>query len=157
MAQEQTGTISRRDMACDGVGGTAKRMADLSIKQGKISIQEAKDSMNGIQHHKNTKYILVKPEECSNAKQEIEDMNKILCPVKGTLQIHHVAAVEKGKVRTMTTSCYCEDCLDGRIHRDFNEGLIVKEIRKNHSFTGKQSKDRFNCHERQYPAGKLHS
>lgn len=114
--------------ACDGVGGTAKRMADLSIKQGKVTVQDGSDFYKwGCQYHKSARYMLVTQDECANARKEIEDINVRLIAVKGTMQVHHVSPVAKGRVRTMVTSCYCESCLDGRIHTKFEESTVMKE------------------------------
>lgn len=117
--------------ACDGVGGTAKRMADQSIKQGKVSIQDASDFHHwGQEYHKNAKYILVKQEDCEAARKEIDEMNKAICPVKGTLQIHHVVGIEKGKVKTSKTSCYCEQCFNNNeVHTEGEIAALIKEIK----------------------------
>ena len=116
--------------ACDGVGGTAKRMADLSIKQGKVSIQEAEDFyIWGKENHKRAKYILVPSEECASAIKELEEINKNLCAVRGTMQVHHVSAIEKGRIKTMLTSCFCQACLQENSHMEYVENSLFKEHR----------------------------
>lgn len=44
------------------------------------------------------------------------------------MQVHQVASVSKGRVKTCTTSCYCEYCIVGTLH-DYSEGVIVKSRR----------------------------
>ena len=112
---------------CDGIGGTAKRMADLSIKQEKVKIQDASDFHTwGKYHHKSATYVFVTGQECSTARGELDEVNKTLIPDKGTLQIHNVSSTSKDTVCTRITSCYCSACLGGELHSDFS----VSKIRK---------------------------
>ena len=99
---------------CDGIGGTAKRIADLSIKQEKVKIQDASDFHTwGKYHHKSATYVFVMGQECSTAQGELDEVNKTLILVKGTLQIHNVSSTSKDTVCTRVTSCYCSAYLGG--------------------------------------------
>ena len=62
-------------------------------------------------------------------RKEIDEMNKFLVPLKGTMQVHQVASVSKGKVKTCTTSCYCKDCVMGNLH-DCSKGGLFKSSRR---------------------------
>lgn len=51
---------------CDGIGGTSKRTADLAIKQGKITVQDACDYFDKVQqYHTSAEYVFVKSEDCT--------------------------------------------------------------------------------------------
>jgi hypothetical protein len=98
---------------CDGVGGTAKRLADMAVRSHKAVIQNAEDffKWGKGQENSNLKYIFVDKSECDEAKLEISDMT--VKPLKGTLQIHAVVPLGDGKIATRETSCYCEKCFSG--------------------------------------------
>lgn len=113
---------------CDGLGGAAKRMADLSVKQGKCTIQGAKDFFDwGQNYQKSVKYIYVSKSECDKSREEIAEINKTLTPVHGTLTVHSVIAAGVGKVKIKVTSCYCEKCLAGN---DDHEGATVDVVKQ---------------------------
>jgi len=40
--------------------------------------------------------MLVKPEECAESRTELEEINKLICPVKDTIKILHVKGMSKG-------------------------------------------------------------
>ncbi|XP_060564869.1 uncharacterized protein LOC132724071 [Ruditapes philippinarum] len=142
--------------ACDGIGGTAKRMADQSIRQGKVSIQDATDFYKWAKEgHKTAKYILVKPDECNKSREELEVINKILCPVKGTMKIHHVKGVSKGVVHTQTTSCYCVDCINGSLHVEYEENLLLREKRKPEKESEHEKCEEENIDSRDKPSLKI--
>ena len=102
---------------CDGVGGTAKRAADMGIKQEKFVVQDANDFyLNVGSHHQSASYIFVSSSKAEEARGELAEINKNLVALKGTMKVHHVSAIERGKVRTSTTSCYCNICLRGEVH-----------------------------------------
>ena len=96
---------------CDGIGGTSKRTADLAIRQGKITVQDAPEYYERIQkYHTSAKYIYVRSTECTESRSELAEKNKMVTPLKGTMQIHSVVGVSKGTVKTAITSCYCQEC-----------------------------------------------
>ncbi|VDI22192.1 Hypothetical predicted protein [Mytilus galloprovincialis] len=114
---------------CDGIGGTSKRTADLAIRQGKIVVQNASDYFEKVGPlHKSASYRFVSSKDIDICRKEVEEINKSLIALKGTMQVHQVASVSKGRVKTCTTSCYCEYCIVGTLH-DYSEGVIVKSRR----------------------------
>ncbi|XP_076109458.1 uncharacterized protein LOC143078484 [Mytilus galloprovincialis] len=114
---------------CDGIGGTSKRTADLAIRQGKIVVQNASDYFEKVGPlHKSASYCFVSSKDIDICRKEVEEINKSLIALKGTMQVHQVASVSKGRVKTCTTSCYCEYCIVGTLH-DYSEGVIVKSRR----------------------------
>ena len=113
--------------ACDGIGGTAKRMADMSVRQGKVNIQDGVDFFEwGRQFHDSALYKYVHDDECRIARSELDEINKKLIPLKGTMKVHHVFSPSTGIVRSRRTSCYCEECVSDS-HHDFEENKIVRE------------------------------
>ena len=102
--------------ACDGVGGTAKRLADMAVKRQTAVIQSAENfyDWGKSQENSSLRYIFVSKSQCKEAHEEL---SKIPCkPVKGTLQLHAVVPVNKGKISVRATSCYCEHCFkDGEL------------------------------------------
>ena len=46
--------------SCNGIGGTSKRTADLAIRQGRITVQDAPEYFERVQkYHTSAKYIYV--------------------------------------------------------------------------------------------------
>jgi hypothetical protein len=112
---------------CDGIGGTSKRTADLAIKQGKITVQDAFDYHDKVQqYHRSATYVFVKSEECATKRDELTEINRNLQPVKGTMQLHCVIGLEKGKLATSITSCYCSDCIQYKYHNTSEASLFKK-------------------------------
>lgn len=112
---------------CDGIGGTAKRTADLTIKQGKICVQDANDFYNHVQTiHTSAKYISISTADIDNIRQTLAQMNKDIVIAKGTMKIHQVVGVSKGNILSTPVSCYCERCLDGQFH-DYTENNLLKK------------------------------
>ncbi|KAH3722353.1 hypothetical protein DPMN_065311 [Dreissena polymorpha] len=102
--------------ACDGIGGTTKRMVDEASRQGKSLIQGADDLQLGPKHNYERHKILVvyvDKAKCE-AKQELFS-NLNIKPVKNTMKVHAIALCATDKVfKTRTTSCYCTTCITGR-------------------------------------------
>ncbi|VDI32445.1 Hypothetical predicted protein [Mytilus galloprovincialis] len=95
---------------CDGIGGTSKRTADLAIRQGKIVVQNASDYFEKVGPlHKSASYRFVSSKDIDICRKEVEEINKSLIALKGTMQVHQVASVSKGRVKTCTTSCYWDE------------------------------------------------
>lgn len=110
---------------CDGIGGTSKRTADLAIKQGKIIVQDAFDYHDKVQrYHTSASYVFVKSEDCATKRDELTEINRHLHPVKGTMQLHCVIGLEKGKIATSVTSCYCSDCIQCKYHNTAEASLF---------------------------------
>lgn len=117
---------------CDGIGGTSKRTADLAIKQGKITVQDACDYFDKVQqYHTSAEYVFVKSEDCTTKRESLTEINRNLQPVKGTMQIHCVIGMEKGIMATSTTSCYCSHCLEAKYHNTSEACLLKKSIQRN--------------------------
>lgn len=117
---------------CDGIGGTSKRTADLAIKQGKITVQDACYYFDKVQqYHTSAEYVFVKSEDCTTKRESLTEINRNLQPVKGTMQIHCVIGMEKGIIATSTTSCYCSDCLEAKCHNTSKACLLKKSIQIN--------------------------
>jgi hypothetical protein len=98
---------------CDGLGGVAKRMADLAVKQNR-SIQDAEDFFNwGKQSSKSISYMFVSTEEVAKERMSLESFTQNTDTCKGTMKIHAVHPAQKNIVLTRSTSCYCQLCLSG--------------------------------------------
>jgi hypothetical protein len=79
--------------------------------------------------HKSVSYRYISSNDIESIRKEIDEMNKSLVPLKGTMQVHQVASVSKGKVKTCATSCYCKDCVMGNLH-DCSKGGLFKSSRR---------------------------
>ena len=98
---------------CDGIGGTAKRLADDAIKQEKAIIQDAHEFFawaNETQSSSLITYIFVSADECQESQRELSDKTKDLVRVQGTMKLHAVCTSGKASVRVRNTSCYCLNC-----------------------------------------------
>ncbi|KAL3875659.1 hypothetical protein ACJMK2_033589 [Sinanodonta woodiana] len=84
----------------DGVGGTAKRLADMAVKRHSAIIHALK-------------YILVPKSQCTEANEELS--NLVGKQVKGTIQVHAVIPLGEGSIAVRNTSCFCDKCfVDGQ-------------------------------------------
>ena len=98
---------------CDGVGGTAKRLADQAVKSKKARIQDADDFFRWASQTNSTstmKFMFVSREACAEIRNAVQEKQSQLQAVRGTMSLHAVVGVSVGKVRTRETSCYCADC-----------------------------------------------
>ena len=99
--------------ACDGIGGTAKRLADDAIKQEKVIIQDAQDFFawtDQTQSSSKIKYLFVPTDECQESQQELAEKAEGLLRVPGTMKLHAVCAGGHQAVQVKDTSCYCLNC-----------------------------------------------
>ena len=96
---------------CDGLGGTAKRMADQAMKSGKVVIQDAAGFMFWAQNSsmKAVKFIYVDSTECQLMSENIKKQE--FKPVKGTMKIHAVVGMGNSQIAMHEVSCYCETCI----------------------------------------------
>lgn len=98
---------------CDGVGGTAKRLADQGMNAKKVRIQDANDFFSWASQYNSTtnlKYMYISKDECATEREIIQSKQNELRLVQGTMSLHAVAAVAPGKVKSRKTSCYCSKC-----------------------------------------------
>ncbi|WAR08590.1 hypothetical protein MAR_018548 [Mya arenaria] len=73
--------------AYDGVGGTAKRNADMAVKQSKAVIQDANDFYAWAKcSQSEIEYLMVTQEEYDVSSKEIERRKKKIKPVKGIMK-----------------------------------------------------------------------
>lgn len=98
--------------ACDGVGGTAKRNADMAVKQSKAVIQDANDFFAwAVSSQSEIEYHLITPEEYELYDREIQRRKSEIKPVKGTMLLHAVASEENGNALLVReTTCACDVC-----------------------------------------------
>ena len=99
---------------CDGVGGTAKRMADEAVKTGKVKIQDANDFFEWAstsQTSSSVAYRFYSKEEYGKAVAYLERKYKEVQGVPNTMKLHSVVGNSAEKVLVRETSCYCSNCL----------------------------------------------
>ncbi|KAH3886834.1 hypothetical protein DPMN_010847 [Dreissena polymorpha] len=102
--------------ACDGLGGTTKRMADEAIRQGNVTIQDAADFYAwAVQSSMKAIEFLYVSSDVTKKKRDKMALIKTK-PVKGTLKLHAVGIkLEDNKTKLMTRemSCHCATCIAG--------------------------------------------
>jgi len=99
--------------ACDGIGGVVKRSADTAIKTGKENITCGRDFYEwGSQTDSKIRYEFVEKTEYDEAAQQVEERQKQINPVKGTLKLHSVACISEHEVMVRETTCVCESCFN---------------------------------------------
>ena len=99
---------------CNGVGGSAKRMADEAVKRQKATIQDASDFYvwaSQASSNSALKYFFYSKEDYSAAGDKIARHYSYIRTVPGTLKVHAVTAINREQVYTRATSCYCNTCL----------------------------------------------
>ena len=100
---------------CDGVGGTTKRNADNAVKQGKAEIQDATDFYAWACSETSSQiiYTYITNEEYTERKTYVDERNKQVKQIKGTMKLHAVASSElRRQIITRTTTCVCPQCFD---------------------------------------------
>lgn len=100
---------------CDGIGGVTKRSADIAMKSGRCSIQDASDfyawSQSDACNLKSISFTYIDKAVCEENSVEISTWPAK--PVKGTMKVHAVIGRGNSKLLVRDTSCYCEKCLAG--------------------------------------------
>ena len=97
---------------CDGLGRTAKCMADEAVRQGNAVIPDPWEFFNwGEQSSmKDVKFLCVQKSTCEEKKRLMNEI--IIKPVKNTMKFHAVVGTDKGTLLTRETSCYCVCCME---------------------------------------------
>lgn len=97
--------------ACDGVGGTAKRNADMAVKLSKAVIQDANDFFAwAVSNQSEIEYQMITPDEYQQSNEEIERRKQEIKPVKGTMSVHAVTTGQNGILYLRNTTCTCRNC-----------------------------------------------
>ena len=98
---------------CDGLGASVKRTADMSVKQGKITIQGADDFVRWANTNDKTskvKYIAYTENDVQNIQELISGKAKPVA-IAGTLKLHEAVPVSNLSIATRELSCNCGQCL----------------------------------------------
>lgn len=67
---------------CDGIGGTAKRRADMAVKQGKCIIPDASDLYKNVsKFNHRALYMFVSIDKVGSDKKNIMNINKTIIPL----------------------------------------------------------------------------
>ena len=93
--------------ACDGIGGTLKRLADRLVKTN-TEIQSAADFCEKVSPATKVNVIHVTAEEVDTAEIEVKSWESPA--VRGLMSIHQ-ATCSMGKIYVRPTSCYKDCCL----------------------------------------------
>lgn len=97
--------------ACDGVGGTTKRNADMAVKQNKAVIQDASDFFAwATQSEGEIQYHMITQDVYDRQSIVIEARKELIKPIKGTMSLHSIAVEEHGNLVKRNTTCACEYC-----------------------------------------------
>ena len=99
---------------CDGIGGTAKRMADEAIKHGKVEIQDALDFYRWAkesQGESKVHYVFVSKDDITKNAEHLSDLCKDIISVKGT---HSAQLAGDYKVLIRDISCFRHNCHPGK-------------------------------------------
>ena len=98
---------------CDGIGGTAKQLADEAVKQEKASIQDATDFMTWAKENEQERtitFLFVDKKETEASRAFLLAQSGNLKPVKGTIKIHAVFSTKIDQLWSREISCYYSSC-----------------------------------------------
>ena len=109
---------------CDGIGGCAKRGADLAVKRG-TSIQTASDLEKWGNARGKISYEILTQIDYDQATQDVEKMDPVSLVGQGVMKIH-AAVANKGHLLVRDTSCYCDCCMK----KDFCDGWKTIDLVK---------------------------
>lgn len=100
--------------ACDGLGGTTKRLADEACRQGHVMIQNAFDFHKWGQQSsmKEVEFLFVEKSKCEQKQADFANLK--VKAVRNTMKLHAITSDPTNTtiLRTHETSCYCELCND---------------------------------------------
>ncbi|XP_066298277.1 uncharacterized protein [Branchiostoma lanceolatum] len=98
---------------CDGVGGTAKRMADQAVNHQETTIQDAHDFYKWASQQEKSviKYMFVHKAECQESQAYLAEKYGQVKAIPGTMSFHAVVG-RLGEIESRSTTCYCERCFD---------------------------------------------
>ncbi|XP_060579551.1 uncharacterized protein LOC132736439 [Ruditapes philippinarum] len=117
--------------ACDGLGGTTKRMADEASRQGNCLIQNAHDFYSWAKSSSMSEvtFLFVSKELCGKKQQEFASLN--IRPVQNTMKLHAIMFDDDSKAfKTRETSCYCAQCATGKLCKTWTQVSMLKSINK---------------------------
>ena len=100
---------------CDGIGGTAKLMADEAVRHEKLKIENTEDFFAW--GKRNTRALVTdmyrKMITSEKAKTDLTAFGE-LSPVVGTMKPHAVISNGLGIICVRDTSCFCQRCFHSR-------------------------------------------
>ena len=98
---------------CDGLGASVKRAADMSVKQGKATIQGADDFVrwaNTTDKTSKVRYISYNENDVQKIQENISRKDKPVA-IAGTLKLHAAVPISKLSIATRELSCNCGQCI----------------------------------------------
>ena len=98
---------------CDPIGGTAKRKADIPVKNDKAVIQDADDIYNWAKDNESViKFYFKTFTNYENAANFLTNACENIKPVAGTMKLHAVLQHSPNKVCVRNTSCFNSCCFN---------------------------------------------
>ena len=104
---------------CDPIGGSAKRKADLAVKNEKAIIQDAKDVYQWAKMTEDVssiKFTFLSSKEYENAASFLDQACTGISTVTGTMKIHAVFPHETNSIWVREMSCFCRGCFTTSFH-----------------------------------------
>ena len=104
---------------CDPIGGTAKRKADLAVKNEKAFIYDAKDFYQWAkttEYASSIKFTFLSSEEYENGASFLDQACTSISTVTGTMKIHAAFPHETNSIWVREMSCFCRGCLTTSFH-----------------------------------------
>ena len=104
---------------CDPIGGTAKRKADLEVKNGRFVIQDNVDFYEWSKQESSAiKYVYLSTEEYEMSANFLKALCKNLDSVNGTMKLHAVFSLKPNWIWIRGTSCFSSNCFDHNFRKD---------------------------------------
>lgn len=92
--------------APDGIGGSLKRTADRLIRLG-TDIASAEELYQVLSNRSNIKLYLIEPADIDQKANKLSELMRSLRPVPGTMKLHQVLCMTRGKISYRNVSCLC--------------------------------------------------
>ena len=104
---------------CNPIGGTAKRKADLEVKNGRFVIQDNVDFYEWSKQESSAiKYVYLSTEEYEMSANFLKALCKNLDSVNGTVKLHAVFSLKPNWIWIRETSCFCSNCFAHNFRKD---------------------------------------
>ena len=126
---------------CDPIGGTAKRKADLAVKNDKAVIQDVMDFFTWAKESQGQsaiEFFFVSTYDYQTSSLFLSTVCQNAKTIAGTMKVHAVLPEETNKIWVRATSCFGDCCFKREIQKNnMCEGWRLVDVRAEQNNDGK--------------------
>ena len=130
---------------CDPIGGTAKRKADLAVKNDKAVIQDAMDFFTWAKESQGQsaiEFFFISTYDYQTSSLFLSTVCQNVKTIAGTMKVHAVLPEETRKIWVRATSCFGDCCFKRGIQKNtMCEGWRLVDVRAEQNNDGKVNEE----------------